>query len=158
MTTPTHLEDMAGRTGDVSAAREHRYATDRPDDGRGWVDFAAVMFVAAALFNAIYGVAALVNDDYFRADELLFGDLSVWGTIYLVIAFVQVVAALLIFMRSAVGAVLGILCATLNATATLLSVGAYPIWSVIILAIDGLIIYALTVHGFGYGAWGKKAR
>ncbi len=34
-----------------------------------------------------------------------------------------------------------------NAIAALLAIGAYPVWSVIILVIDGLIIYALTVHG-----------
>jgi hypothetical protein len=29
----------------------------------------------------------------------------------------------------------------------LLSVGAYPIWSLIIVALDGVVIYALTVYG-----------
>ena len=39
--------------------------------------------------------------------------------------------------------------ALINAVATLMSLGAYPIWSVMILVLDGLVIYALTVYGTG---------
>jgi hypothetical protein len=42
---------------------------------------------------------------------------------------------------------MGIVFAMLNAIAQILAIGAYPVWSVIILVIDGLIIYALTVYG-----------
>jgi hypothetical protein len=119
----------------------------RGSEGRGWVAFAGVMFLIAATFNAVYGISALVNDDYFRADELLFGDMSFWGVVYLIIAATQFVTALLVFSRSAAGVVVGIALAMLNATLTLLSIGAYPVWSIIVLVVDGLIIYGLTVHG-----------
>jgi hypothetical protein len=39
--------------------------------------------------------------------------------------------------------------AALSAIVALLSLGAYPLWSVIILLLDGLVIYALTVYGTG---------
>ena len=59
----------------------------------------------------------------------------------------QVVTATMIFAGSDLAAVLGITFAGFNAIAALLAIGAYPLWSVIILVIDGLIIYALTVYG-----------
>jgi hypothetical protein len=37
----------------------------------------------------------------------------------------------------------------LSATLALVSIGAYPLWSIIIMFVDGLIIYGLTVYGFG---------
>ena len=117
--------------------------------GAGWLTFAAVMFLLAATFNAVYGIAALANDDYFAVDELLFGDLSMWGVFYLIAAACQVTAAMLIFAQSSVGAFMGIVIAMLNGTLALLSIGAYPIWSIIILVVDGMIIYGLTVYGFG---------
>jgi hypothetical protein len=43
--------------------------------------------------------------------------------------------------------VVGIMWAGLNACLHLLAIGAYPAWSIIIMAIDGLVIYALTVYG-----------
>jgi hypothetical protein len=126
----------------------HAPASPRTDEGAGWLTFAAVLFILAATFNAIYGIAALANDDYFAADELLFGDLSLWGAIYLALAAAQLAAALLIIGRRPAGAVIGVALAILHGTAALMSIGAYPIWSVILLVIDGMIIYGLTVYGF----------
>jgi hypothetical protein len=115
--------------------------------GQGWAAFAATMILIAGVFNVIYGLAAIIEDDYFIADELLFGDLSLWGWIHLIIGIAQVVTSMLIFGGSDFGAVLGIMFAGFSAIAALLAIGAYPIWSVIILVVDGLIIYALTVYG-----------
>jgi hypothetical protein len=117
-------------------------------DGSGWLTFAAVMLTIAGVANALWGISALVNDDYFTADELLFGDLSMWGVFYLLLAAAQLAAAWLILRRSAVGALLGIGLVMLHALVALMSIGAYPLWTVIVLAIDGLIVYGLTVHGF----------
>jgi hypothetical protein len=147
---------MDAQVGDTTASGD-RVSTARPAPPRtegkqtagGWLTFAGVMFLIAATFNAVYGIAALANDDYFAVDELLFGDLSMWGALYLIVAASQVAVALLVFARSAFGAVLGILLAGINATLALISIGAYPIWSIAVMVVDGLIIYGLTVYGFG---------
>ena len=47
-----------------------------------------MLFIAAAA-NALWGIAAFANDDYFAADELLCGTCPFWGGIYLAIAAVQ---------------------------------------------------------------------
>src|SRR5687768_13499582 len=115
--------------------------------GQGWAAFAATMVLVVGVFNVIYGLAAIIEDDYFVADELLFGNLSLWGWIHLIIGVLQVITATLIYAGNDFGAVLGIMFAGFNAIAALLAIGAYPVWSVIILVVDGLIIYALTVYG-----------
>ena len=115
--------------------------------GQGWAAFAATMVLVVGVFNVIYGLAAIIEDDYFVADELLFGNLSLWGWVHLIIGVLQVVTATLIYAGNDFGAVLGIMFAGFNAIAALLAIGAYPVWSVIILVVDGLIIYALTVYG-----------
>src|SRR5215210_4132564 len=130
-----------GPTGPMAPVRELRQDTE----GRGWLTFAGVMFLIAATFNAVYGISALANDDYFAIDELLFGDLSLWGALYLAVAAAQAITALLVFSRSSIGSLLGMLIATL----ALVSIGAYPLWSITIMFVDGLIIYGLTVYGFG---------
>lgn len=107
------------------------------------------MLLLCAVFNAVYGLTALTDDDYLHADELLFGDLSMWGAIYLVFAVTQLVAVLLIVRRRPSGVALGIAIVVLHATAVLLAIGAYPIWSVILLVVDGLILYGLSVYGLG---------
>ena len=118
-----------------------------PRRGTGWVTFAAVMFVAAAAANTLYGISALVNDDYFQADELLFGDLTLWGLLSLGAAAIQLTTGVLLFRRSSIGIFMGLVVAMLHGTIALLSIGAYPLWTMVVLVIDGLIIYGLTVHG-----------
>jgi hypothetical protein len=115
--------------------------------GKGWAAFAATMVLVVGVFNVIYGLAAIIEEDYFVADELLFGNLSLWGWVHLIIGVLQVITAALIYAGNDFGAVLGIMFAGFNAIAALLAIGAYPVWSVIILVVDGLIIYALTVYG-----------
>jgi hypothetical protein len=112
----------------------------------GWLTFVAVMFIAASALNALYGISALAKDDYFAVDELLFGDLALWGVLYLCVAAVQLLAGILVLRSSMAGTVLGVTLALFSAFIALLSIGAYPVWSVVVLLIDGLIIYALTVH------------
>jgi hypothetical protein len=124
------------RAGDVPAE------AGRP----GWVTFAAVLLLIASMFNALYGISALVNDDYFAADELLFGDLSMWGGIFLAIAVLQAATGLLLLSGSRMGAYLGILLVMINALGAMLSIGAYPVWSVIVLVVDAMVIYGLTVY------------
>lgn len=117
--------------------------------GENWLAFVVVLFVVLGCFNLIDGLAALVQDSYFHADELLFGDLTLWGLLYLGVGALQLVSAWLIHRGSDFGALLGVALAALNAVVALLSLGAYPVWSVMILVLDGLVIYALTVHGTG---------
>jgi hypothetical protein len=119
----------------------------RAEPGRGWLEFSAMLFVAAGLANALYGIAALVNDDYFRADELLFGDLAAWGVVYLLFGVVLFCVGLLILNGRGVGIVAGSILALLHGCAALMSIGAYPLWTVIVLVLDGLILYGLIVHG-----------
>jgi uncharacterized membrane protein YbjE (DUF340 family) len=56
--------------------------TERPaaqPTGRGWMAFAGTVLLIASAFNALYGFAAILNDDYFVEEELLYGTVTVWG-------------------------------------------------------------------------------
>jgi hypothetical protein len=119
----------------------------RAPAGGGWIVFAAVFLFTLGIFNSIWGIAALADDARFRADELLFADLGVWGGVMLAIGVVQLVVAAGIFRGSEMAQVVGMLLAILNATVQLMSIGAYPLWSVVVLVLDGLVIYGLTVYG-----------
>lgn len=115
--------------------------------GTGWAGFAGTMILVVGTFNVIWGFVALVQDDYFASNELLMWSLNAWGAVHIAIGCLQVLTAMLIFSGSGAGAVLGILFSFLSAIGALLAIGAYPIWSIVILVIDGLVIYALTVYG-----------
>jgi hypothetical protein len=88
-----------------------------------------------------------MEDDYLAEEELLYGTVSVWGWVAIGFAVIGVIAALLLFAGNFWGALLGIVIASINALVHLMAIGAHPLWSVIAIVVDGVIIYGLTVHG-----------
>ena len=111
--------------------------------GRGWYDFAGAMFGIVGAFNAIQGLSAILKKEYFAGGTLVYDNLQFWGWAWLIIGVVQIAAAIMLF--SGQGRVLGIVLAALSAVVSFTSLGAYPVWSIIVIALDVLIIHGLTV-------------
>ena len=107
--------------------------------------FAIAMLLVGAAANGLYGLVGLMGDDHFVPDDLIFGAVTLWGGVNLVIGAIQLMVAVLIWQGVPSGASLGILIAGINAVAQMMAIGAYPFWSVTVLAVDVLIIYALAV-------------
>jgi hypothetical protein len=116
----------------------------------GWATFAGVLFVLAGIFHVMWGFAAIGEDDNFRVDELLFGDLTLWGIFYLAVGALQLLTAWLIATARRSGQILGLLLAGLSAINAMFTFAAYPLWSATILILDLLVIYGLAVHGDDY--------
>jgi hypothetical protein len=116
--------------------------------GEGWISFVGVLFLVVGAFNIIAGIVALVEDDHFVTDELFFGDLSLWGVVMLAIGALQLLTAWLVLARSAAGVFLGVFLASVNLINHLFFIGVYPVWSVIIMVVDVMVIYGLTVYGY----------
>ena len=115
--------------------------------GEGWVTFAGVLFLVVGTFNVINGIALLVDDNYFHADELLFGDLSTWGWLVLFMGAGQILISFGILAGNIVAQIVAVVWAMCNACVHLFAIGAYPAWSIIIMALDVLVVYGLIMHG-----------
>ena len=113
---------------------------------RGWLVFAGVMLLVASVLNAIYGFSAIYNDDYVAEEEFAYGPVTVWGWLAVGIAVVLLITALGVFLRRAMAMYLGILIAAVNALVHLFSIGAATGWSILVIAVDALIIYGLARH------------
>jgi hypothetical protein len=116
----------------------------------GWWSFAGVMIAIVGGLNLIDGIAALVRKEYFNERSLLYHNLQFFGWLAIIVGAIQLVTAVLIFLRSPTGAVIGVFIASVNAFLSFLAIAAYPAWSVIIMAVDALVIYALVQ---AVGAW-----
>ena len=116
----------------------------------GFVEFAGVLMVLLGLFHALQGLVALFKDDYFLVSTnrlLVQVDYTAWGWAHLVLGAVTcVVGGGLVVGRMwarALGVVLALVSALVNAA----FLAAYPVWSAIMIALDVLVIWAITVHG-----------
>jgi len=118
------------------------------EERSGWVTFAGVLLVIAGGLNVIYGIAAIGNSRFFVANtHYIFSDLKTWGWITLVIGILQVIAAGSLWAGGLYGRIVGIGAAGLSAIAALLSIPAYPFWSLAIFALDIVIIHQIATRG-----------
>lgn len=134
-----------------TAHRHHR--TGPPDhESRlaGMVTFAAVMMVLIGGFEVIMGLTALIDSDYLDAGEeglLVAGDFSVWGVTHLVVGTTAVVTGLGLFNGATWARVLGVGLAVLCVVVNLGWVEVAPFWSLTVIGLCLLAIYAIVVHG-----------
>lgn len=118
----------------------------------GWVVglslFAGVIMIIAGLFNALEGVVALVHDEvYVVGLRYVFAfDLTTWGWIHLIVGIAVAAAGAAVVYGRTWGRVLGIGVAGLSMFVNFLFIPYYPIWSLLVIALDVFIIWALCLY------------
>lgn len=116
----------------------------------GWTTFAGVMMTILGVFHGIAGLTALFNDEYFVVGSsglVLELDYTAWGWAHLALGALLVGAGMSLFSGHMFGRVLGVLVAAISAIVNVGFLAAYPVWSVVMIAIDVIVIYAIVVHG-----------
>lgn len=127
--------------------------TTRVDETSGWVIFAGTMMLMLGLFNFIYGIVLLLNNEWVVLVEgggeaaLLLFDFTTWAWILIVVGATQLFTAWGIFTGQTWARIVGIIIAIVNAAGQLAALSIYPLWALTILVLDVLVIYALSVHG-----------
>jgi len=74
-------------------------------------------------------------------------DYNTWGWIHLVIGLVGVLVGIGLLAGNLAARVAGVAIAFLSALVNMAFISAYPVWSVILIALDVIVIYAIMVHG-----------
>jgi hypothetical protein len=115
----------------------------------GFVMFAAVMMMLAGSFQVFAGLAALFEDDFFVVGPNYVYDVDVtaWGWIHLLLGLVVFAAGAGVISGAPWARVVGITLASLSALANFFFIPYYPIWSLVIIGLDILVIWALAVYG-----------
>jgi hypothetical protein len=127
--------------------RRPEAAATRKDPDRGWIAFAGIYLGLAGLFNLIWGITALSKKSYFAEDGLVWSSLSAWGWIAIIVAAAQIITGVLVFYRRMGGLVLALVVAMCGIFVNFMTIGAYPVWSTIAIVCNGLVLWAVTVHG-----------
>lgn len=115
----------------------------------GWVMFGAVMMVIAGLYQGFVGLAAILNNDWlvFAQEGVYLVDIGVWGWVHLVLGAVLIGAGLSLFSGSAFGRAVATVAISLAILANLLFLFALPVWSILALIVNVLVLYAVLAHG-----------
>ena len=114
----------------------------------GWVTFAGVMLFIGGVLNVIYGIAAIGDSKFFIQDQkYILSNLNTWGWVTLLLGALMLFGAFSLWAGGLYGRFVAILAASLSAMASLLSIPAYPFWSLAIFAIDIIVIYQVAMYG-----------
>jgi hypothetical protein len=121
-----------------------------PTGWTGWVVFASFMMFLLGAFQTIQGLVALFDDGFYLVttrDLVVDVNYNVWGTVHLVLGVLLMLSGAGVLTGNIAARTVGVILAGLSALANLMFIEAYPIWSIVIITVDVLVIYALTVHG-----------
>lgn len=117
----------------------------------GWAVFAGIVLIVAGAFDALLGLTAILApaEKFIAAGDayILLFDVVGWGWWHLIIGLALVLVGIFVLRGAAWARVIAIILVAINAISQLALIGVQPWWSIAVLALDVIIIYALTVHG-----------
>ena len=138
---------MTSSTSDVNASSN---TAPEPTGWTGWISFAGAMMVLLGCFHAIQGLLAIFQDEYYLVGDsglAIHVDYTAWGVTHLVLGALIAFAGFSLFAGRTWARIVAVIVAVLSALVNVGFLAAYPVWSSIMIAIDVLIIFAVTVHG-----------
>ena len=115
----------------------------------GWALFASIMLMIAGFFQIIAGIAAIAEDDFFVTTQkwVFEFDVTTWGWIHVVLGILLLCVGAGILTGNVLARTVGVIIAGVSAIGNFAFMPYYPVWAIIVIAIDVAIIWALTAHG-----------
>jgi hypothetical protein len=124
---------------------------EKPASGMavGFTVFAGVMMIMAGAFQAITGLVAIFENEFYATTRnyILQFDVTTWGWIHMLLGLVVLFAGFGVLSGQTWGRVVGIILAGVSALANFAFIPYYPVWSLVIIALDVFVIWALATHG-----------
>ncbi len=141
----------AGR--DYQAGREYQAGRDYQAGGRhrgaviGFTALAGTLMLLAGLWMAVVAIVALSHGNVFNtAPAYAFRyNIRGWGWTELALGVVLFAAGMCVFLGMAWARYVGAFLAVLSAIANFVFIPYQPLWSIVMIALDAFIIWALLV-------------
>lgn len=130
--------------------RAYRDPEPEPTGWVGWVFFGGAMLLVTGIFQGINGLVALFKDDIYAVNSdglVVTVDYSAWGWAHMALGAALILVALALMAGQTWARVIAVIIAGLSAVVNFAFIPAYPVWSITIIALDVLVIYALCAHG-----------
>jgi hypothetical protein len=115
----------------------------------GYATFAGVILLMVGMFQAIAGLVGIVDDEFYVVGQnwVFEFDATTWGWIHLLIGIVLMLSGIGIFTGNVLARTVGVFVAALSAVANFAWLPYYPVWSIVVIALNVAVIWALTAHG-----------
>jgi hypothetical protein len=125
-------------------------STTRQTGWTSWTRFAAVFLIVSGIFSVVEGIVGLISPDaYFVVahGRLFLFDISGWGWWTLILGILLIIIGVFLYIGTLWARAAAVIIAALSAIVQLLLIPAQPWWSMVVIAVDLLIIFAIAAHG-----------
>jgi hypothetical protein len=132
---------------------QQRARSTANDEVSGWAVgitlFAAVMLLLIGSFHMMTGFVAILDDSFYqvRAGYALQMDTQTWGWVHLIGGGIAMLVGGLLLTGNIIARILAIAVAVISAIGNFLSIPYYPVWSILLIAFDIAVIWAVTTYG-----------
>ncbi|GAA3080856.1 hypothetical protein GCM10010464_51170 [Pseudonocardia yunnanensis] len=143
----------SGTTGSSTTGTGTTDTTTRYDDTTGtgtpWktglLVFAGTIMIVGGIFQFLAGLVALFrNEVYVVGLNYVYSfDVTTWGWIHLIIGIVVALAGAAVLTGKVWGRVVGVGLAVISMLSNFMFIPYYPLWSLLIIALDVFVIWAL---------------
>ena len=115
----------------------------------GFTIFAAIMMLMAGAWQALAGLIAIFENEFYVATRnyLFELDATTWGWIHLVVGLIVAFAGWGLLSGRTWARVVGITVAAFSATTNFLFIPYYPFWALLIITLDVFVIWAVASRG-----------
>jgi hypothetical protein len=132
-----------------SSSRARRAERETSGTAVGFILFAAIMMLMSGVFQAIEGLVAIFENEFYVATRnyLFQFDATTWGWIHLIGGIIVALAGWGLLSGQTWARTVAIIVAVLSAIANFAFIPYYPFWSLLIIALDIFVIWAVAAHG-----------
>ena len=115
----------------------------------GFTYFAAIMMMLSGGFEILQGLSAIIKKNLYVVNKDYIYKINVngWGWIHLILGVIVLLAGIALLGGSLWARIVGIVLAALIALANFLWLPYYPVWAIVIIAVNVVVIWALAAHG-----------
>lgn len=112
-----------------------------------WIAFAGVLMLILGSLDALWGLAAILNNEVIvvGGHGALIFDITAWGWIQLIVGLLVGLTGLGLLMGNEIARVLAVFLLALNAVLQIVWFTAAPLWAILIIALDVIVIYQLVM-------------
>jgi hypothetical protein len=114
----------------------------------GWTVFAGVLLLIVGSLDALYGLAAILNDQVVivGGQGVMLADVTTWGWVHLILGSIVACTGLGLFAGASAARFAAIFFVSVNAVAQIVWFPAAPLWTFLMIILDVTIIYQLTAR------------
>src|SRR5687768_1067609 len=135
------MEQYAGSYG--------RTGSEPGGGARGLIYFASSVLVIVGVFHALAGLTALLDDSFYQVTRAyaLEADVTTWGWVHMIGGVAFVAAGFFLLSGNLLARIIAVFAAMVSAVGSFWSIPYYPVWNILILALDVGVIWAVVAHG-----------